>query len=165
MVGNNIGRTSNINSILRYVTVILIIAYIACLLIFTSGSSKPFDQVAGPIEGAINKENLVKAKPREIKKLYDINVSEYDGVLLYVSNNNISSKEVLLVKAKTDEQVNELRTSIDRRLNDRMNDLKGYAPKEEAYIENAVVSVRGKYVFVSIGKDSENLKEVFSNNL
>ena len=168
MVNNSIRMDSNrarINSIARYIIVALIVVYIVCLLIFTSGSSKSFEKVAGPVEGAINKETMVKQKELDIKKLYGLNESEYDGVMLYVSSNNLSAEEVLLLKVKDKDQLDDVRKAIDKRLESRMNDFKGYAPEEEAYIDNAVVSFRGDYVFVSIGVDAEKLKEVFNENL
>lgn len=168
MVDNNIKKGNNrarINSIARYIIVALIVVYIVCLLLFTSGSSKPFAEVAGPVEGAVNKDTMVKQKELDIKKLYELNVSEYDGIMLYVSSNNLSAEEVLLLKVKDKDQLDDVRKAIDKRLESRMNDFKGYAPEEEAYIDSAVVSFRGDYVFVSIGVDAEKLKEVFNENL
>ena len=168
MVINNIKMDNNrarINSVARYIIVALIIVYIVSLMIFTGGSSKSFEEVAGPVEGAVNKDNYVKLKELDIKKLYGLNVSEYDGVMLYVSTNALSADELLLLKVKSEDQLEEVRKAIDKRLERRMNDFKGYAPEEEAAIDKAIVSIRGKYVFVSIGGDAQKLKDVFNENL
>ena len=149
----------------KFVVVALMIMYVVGLFIFTSGSTKSFEEVAGPVDGMINKRRMAKASERDIKKLYGLNIGEYDGVLCCVSKNNLSAEEVIVVKVKDKSQIKEVKDAIHKRLEGRKDDFHGYAPEEEKYIDDAIVSIRGKFIFMSVGPDSEIQKDTFYNAL
>lgn len=143
----------------------LIVVYVVCLFIFASGSSRTFEEVAGPVDGMINKKRMVKAGERDVKKFYGLNINEYEGVLCYVAKNNLSAEEVLVVKVKDPGQVKEVKDAVYNRLDNRKEDFKGYAPEEERYIDDAIVSVRGNFIFMAVGPDSEQQKDIFFSEL
>ena len=155
----------DIYTIAKLVVVACIIIYVACLLIFTSGSTKSFAEVAGPVDGIVNKRRMVKAKDREIKKMYGLNTSEYEGILCYMAKNNLSSEEIIIVKVKDESQVKDVKDAIYKRIESRKSVFQGYAPDEEKYLEDAIVSTRGKFVFMAVGPDSEQLKDMFYDKL
>lgn len=149
----------------KFIVLALIIVYIACLFIFTSGSTKSFEEVAGPVDGQVNKRRMVKAEDREIKKLYDLNLNDYEGVLCYIAKNNLSAEEVIVVKVKDKKQIKDVKDAFYERIDNRKKDFQGYAPEEEKYLEDAIVSIRGKFLFMAVGPDSEQQKEIFDNSL
>ena len=159
------GHQFDIYSSGKFVVVALILAYIICLFIFTSGSTKSFEEVAGPVDGMVNKRRMVKAEERDVKKLYGLNISDYEGVLCYVAKNNLSAEEVMVVKVKDADQIKDVKDAIYKRIDKRKEDFKGYAPEEEKYIDDAIVSVRGKFVFMAIGPDGEQQKDTFDKKL
>ena len=44
--------------VMRYVTLLLIVGFVALLLIYTSGSNRPFEKVEKSVEASLDKENM-----------------------------------------------------------------------------------------------------------
>ena len=128
----------------------LILVYIALLLIYTSGSTKPFEEVAASVETLIDKENLVKQDAQALKRYYGLNSADYEGVLFYSAEFSISAQEVLLIEVKTEQQVQEVRDAVEERLESRKNTFEGYAPEQAQLIKQAQTQVRGKLVFMGL---------------
>ena len=151
--------------IFKYITVVLIIVYVIWLMIYASGSTKPFEDVARAVESSLDKENLVKMDTQEFKRYYGLNSADYQGVLYYSSEFSISAEEVLLVEVKSDKQVQEVRDAIERRLASRKNDFDGYAPKEVQLLDAAQLKVRGRYVFLAVAPKAETYSSAFAESL
>ncbi len=158
-------RHYTMSDIMKYVIVAVIILYVAFLLNFSSGSSKSFEEVRKPVEAAIDTKKLQDAGAQGLKRFYSLNAADYDGVLFFHSKFNLSSAEVLLIKVKDEEQIHQVVEAIERKQQSRINDFEGYAPQEVKYLEEAQISVRGKFIFLSVGKHADKYKEIFSKSL
>ena len=143
--------------VMRYVTLLLIVGFVALLLIYTSGSNRPFEKV--------DKENMKRQDGTALKRNFGLNAADYDGVMYYSSEFSISSEEVLLIKAKSETQTAEISSAIEERIKTRMNDFEGYAPESVQLLEDAKKSVRGKYVFFAAAPGAEKYLEIFNNSL
>lgn len=151
--------------ILKWGAAFLILVYIVLLLIYTSGSTKPFDEVAAAVEEQLDKESLVKQDARALKRYYGLNSADYEGVMFYSAEFSISALEVLLVEVKSDQQVQEVRDAIEERLESRKNTFEGYAPEQAQLIEQAQVQVRGRFIFLAVSPDAENYVATFAKSL
>lgn len=151
--------------IARYVVIALILVYIVLLMIFRSGSTRPYAEVEQTLENALDTENIQKAGVQGLKRYYGLNAADYEGVMLYTAVSSLSVEEVLLIKVKEENQVKEVRTAIEERLESRKNDFKGYAPKQAQLIEQAKVAVRGKYIFLAVSPNAEKYSEAFKGSL
>lgn len=161
---SNSGR-HRLTEIMKYAMVIVIIAYIVLLMLYTSGSTRPFSKIQGAVEKVLDTKNLMKADRQGLKRYYGLNSADYDGVMLYTSKASLSAEEVLLIKVKNDGQVNEVKESIKKRLKSRKNDFEGYAPKQAQMIDQAQLSIRGKYIFLAVSPKAQQYKEAFSKSL
>lgn len=159
------GNLPGLAEIMKYVVVIVIVAYVVLLMLYTSGSTKPFSQVQQSVEKILDTKNLNKADIQGLKRYYGLNSADYDGVMLYTSKASLSAEEVLLIKVKKDGQVKDVKDAIERRLKSRKNDFAGYAPKESQMLDQAQLSIRGKYIFLAVSPKAEQYKEVFSKSL
>lgn len=151
--------------IFKYLTVVAILVYVVLLMIFTSGSTKPFEEVAKQVEAALDKENLTEQDSQSLKRYYGLNGAEYEGVLFYSSEFSISAEEVLMIKTKNEKQVQEVRDAMEKRIESRKNDFDGYAPKEVQLLENAQIKVRGNYIFMAVAPKAEEYSAVFADSL
>lgn len=151
--------------ILKYCVLILIVAYIVVLMVFTSGSTKPFEKIEKAVENVLNTENIEKADVQGLKRYYGLNSADYDGVMLYTSIASMSAEEVLLIKVKDSAQVQSVKEAVQKRLENRKNDFEGYAPKEAKLIEQAQLSVRGNYIFLAVAPKAETYKDAFAKSL
>lgn len=151
--------------ILKWGAAFLILVYIVLLLIYTSGSTKPFDEVAAAVEEQLDKESLVRQDARALKRYYGLNSADYEGVMYYSAEFSISALEVLLVEVKTDQQVQEVRDAIEERLESRRNTFEGYAPEQAQLIGQAQIQVRGRFIFLAVSPDAENYVTTFAKSL
>lgn len=151
--------------VMRYVTLLLIIGFVALLLIYTSGSSRPFEKVEKAVEASLDKENLAIQDGRALRRNFGLNSADYAGVMYYSSEFSISSEEVLLIKVKNESQTTEVLSAIEKRIETRKNDFEGYAPEAVRLLEDAKQVVRGKYVFFAAAPEAEKYLEIFNNSL
>lgn len=151
--------------IFKYFVVVLMIAYTSALLILSGGSNKPFESVSKQVENVVNEETMDKADTQLLKRYYGLNASDYEGVMLYLSKSSVSAEEVLLIKAKSEEQVDAIQDTIERRRDSRRADFDGYAPEEVKLLDESVLQIRGKYVFFAASKDVSKLKKAFTEGL
>lgn len=151
--------------LLKYGSVLIILIYIILLIIYTSGSTKPFEEVSEAVESSLNTENLVKKDSQAFKRYYGLNSADYAGVLFYSSEFSISAEEVLVIEVKSEEQLQEVRDAVNDRLESRLNAFDGYAPEQVKLLEEAVLMVRGKYIFLAVSPDADTYGSVFAKSL
>lgn len=150
---------------MKYISVVLILLFIVVLMLFTSGSSKPFDEVEKKVEASLDTENLVKQDQAALKRNFGLNAADYSGVMYYSSEFSISAEEVLLVQVKNDSQVQEVVNAMEDRIQTRKNDFEGYAPEQVKLLEDAQQSVRGKYIFFAVSSKADKYMDVFRDSL
>ena len=151
--------------LLKYITVLAIVIYIVLLMLYASGSTKPFAQVVELVEPEIKTENLVKQDSRAFKRYYGLNSADYKGVLFYSSEFNISAEEVLLIEVKSEKQVQEVRDAINERLESRKDAFEEYDSEQVKLLEDAQLLVRGKYIFMAVSPDAEVYATIFTKSL
>ena len=141
--------------VIKYALVAVIVVYVALLLIFTSGSTKSFAAVEKKVEASLDTKAMKKAGVQGPKRYYGLNTAE----------SSMSAQEILLVKTKTTEQAEEVKAAVEQRRANRRNDFDGYAPDQVQLLDEAQISVRGKFVFYAVSPKAETYKSVFSKSL
>lgn len=162
---NRIRTSVHIAGVLKYVVVLVILVYIVLLMIYTSGSTKSFEQVMGLVEPSVKTENLVKQDSQAFKRYYGLNSADYNGVMFYSSDFNISAEEVLLIEVKSEKQVQQVRDAVNERLESRKNAFEEYAPEQIKLLADAQLLVRGKYIFMAVSPDAAEYASIFINSL
>lgn len=160
----NVGRFTR-TEIFKYITVAAIFVYVILMMIFASGSTKAFDEVAKGVEASLDTENLVKQDSQALKRYYGLNSADYDGVLFYSSSSSMSAEEVLMIKVKSDDQLQGVRDAINTRIANRKNDFDGYAPKQVQLLDSAQLKVRGDYIFLAVAPKADEYCAAFSKSL
>lgn len=151
--------------IMKYVIFGLIIGFVVLLMLYMSGSNKPFQDVEKAVEKSLDKKELSRQKASGFKRNFGLNAADYAGVMYYSSGASMSADEVLIVKVKSNSQVQEITAAIENRLSSRISDFEGYAPEEVKLLEDAKQSVRGKYIFYAVSEDAERYMSVFGSSL
>ena len=151
--------------IMKFVVFALIIGFVVLLMLFASGSNKPFEEVSKSVENSLDTEALTAQDAAMFKRNFGLNAADYAGVLYYSSGASMSAEEVLLVKVKRDSQVQEVVDAINERIDSRISDFEGYAPDEVKLLEDARQSVRGTYIFYACSPDADKYLSVFSGSL
>ena len=151
--------------VMKYVVLVLIAAFVAVLMIYASGSSRPFEEVEDAVSRSLDKSNLTLQDGAAFKRKFGLSEADYAGVMYYASEFSISAEEVLVVLVKEESQVQEVTEAIDRQVEARKNDFDGYAPEEVKLLEDAKQSVRGRYIFFAAAPKAEKYLKTFSDSL
>lgn len=151
--------------IMKYVAFVLIIAFVVLLMMYVSGSSRPYEEVRQSVESALDKDSLTEQNMTAFKRNFNLNAADYVGVMYYSTGANISAEEVLLVKVKNDSQIQEVTAAVEQRIESRKNDFEGYAPDEVRLLENARQSVRGNYIFYVCSPKADEYMSAFNSSL
>ena len=154
-----------INQVMKYIVLAVILVYIVLLMVYTSGSNRPFEEVAKEVEQSLDTANLTKMDGQDLKRYYGLNSADYEGVLLYSSESAMSAEEVLVIKVKENDQVQDVSDAIDEYLAVKKKEFDGYVPEEVKLLDDAQRSVRGNYVFLAIAPKAQEYKEAFNKSL
>lgn len=151
--------------VMKYITLVLIIAFVTALMVYASGSSRPFEEVEDAVSRSLDKSNLTRQDGAAFKREFGLSEADYQGVMYYASEFSISAEEVLVILVKDESQVQEVTEAIEKQTEARKNDFDGYAPEEVKLLEDAKQSVRGKYIFFAAAPKADEYLEAFSNSL
>ena len=151
--------------VMKYIVLLLIIVFVAALMIYASGSSRPFEEVEKAVSSSLDKSNLTLQDGSAFKRAFGLSEADYAGVMYYASEFNISAEEVLVVLVKDESQIREVTEAIEKQVEARKNDFDGYAPEEVKLLEDAKQSVRGRYIFFAAAPKADEYLEAFSNSL
>lgn len=157
----NISRSE----VFKFIMTFLLLVYVVLLLIYTSGSTKSFEEVAGNVETNLNNDSLVKMNTQALKRYYGLNGADYDGVILYMSKDSISAEEILMVKAKNDRQIQKIKEAVQERIDNRKISFEAIAPNQVEVLDQARVIVRGKFVFLVVSEDAQVYADLFTGSL
>lgn len=165
MTETAVRKRSMVPQIMKYVILAAVVAYIAVLLIYASGSSRPFDEVEKSMSSALKDSGLKKMDSQMLKRNFGLNSADYAGVMYYASESSMSAEEVLLIRVSGESQVQEVTDAINERISSRTGAFEGYAPEQVKLLEDAQQSVRGKYIFFAVSSDAEKYRAAFDRSL
>ena len=160
-----ISKRPDVSGIMKYVVFLFIIVFVVVLMMYTSGSSKSFDEVRQSVEAALDTESLTEQEASVFKRNFGLNAADYTGVMYYSTGANISAEEILLIKVRSEDQIQEVTNAIDERVESRINGFEGYAPDEVKLLEDARQSVRGTYIFFAASEKADVYLCAFANSL
>ena len=163
--GTMTSKGPGLAGIMKYVVFALIIAFVALLMMYVSGSSRPYEKVRQSVENALDKDSLTEQNMAAFKRNFNLNAADYAGVMYYSTGANISAEEVLLIKVKNDRQIHEVTAAVEQRIESRINDFEGYAPDEVRLLEDSRQSVRGNYIFYACSPKADEYMSAFNSSL
>ncbi len=151
--------------IIRRITLALLALFVVLVFAFQSGSSRPFNEVRSSVENAVDTSRLQDSGAAALKRYYNLDAADYDGVMLYTSVHPMSAEELLLIHAASDGQIAGLEEALQGRLADKKAEFGTYAPEQTALVENAVLLIRGRYVFLAVSADADRYRKAFTDGL
>lgn len=151
--------------VFKWLTVIALLVYVVLLLIYLSGSTRSFADVAEGVEAGLPAERLERQNEQALKRFYRLNSADYDGAALYLSRDSISAEEVLLLEVKNDRQIRDVQDAIQERIDSRKESFAAIAPEQVDVLEKSQVFVRGRFVFFAASEDAQEYLDLFTESL
>lgn len=106
-------------------------------------------------------ENLKEGTEEDLKRIYDISKEDVEEFKLYVSPDGNLHDQLLVVKAKSEEDLEGLKNKIEAAKDKAVEDLGDAGEDVKGRIENSKVYTKGRYLVYSISDDGENIKNSF----
>ncbi|MCC8141357.1 MAG: DUF4358 domain-containing protein [Lachnospiraceae bacterium] len=149
----------------KYVIIGALALFVVFMFLNNRASNMPFADVEQAVESQIDPETMTRADDQTIKRDYGLNAADYDGIMLYVSTFNLNAQEILLVKVEDESQMQDVEDAVDARIESRKNDFDGYIPEQAKLMDDALVTIRGDYLFLVISDEAEKYQAAFERSL
>ena len=152
-------------SFIRYGMLMLLVVFILALL----GADKTSETKIETVEKAVEKEvpltGMHSVQSQMVKRLYGLNVNDYEGVVLYISDSNMGAEELLIVKLADTSQAEAVESAVQTRIENQENSFEGYGVEQYQLLQEHVLDVEGNYVFFMVHKEAQKAQKAFLNNL
>ncbi len=151
--------------LIKYILLILLIVFIVSLMRGDKISSSKLEDVTAKVTEAMDMTDLSAADNRTVRRLYGINVNDYDGVSLYVSDSNMKVEEVLIVKLKDESQAETVEAAALNRVDTQLQSFEGYGPEQCKLLEDHVLDTEGNYVLFVVNQEAQAADQAFQKSL
>jgi len=150
---------------------VIALVFLVCGLALNAGcSSQDSAKQPGSVQDVV--ERLEKASLLAdlqagdldtLGRLYGLDASQVEDFALYTAPSNIRAEEILVLKLKDVQDMDEVRAKIQERIAKRADSFRDYLPEQYALIENHCLMTAGNYVFLAIVEDVAAAEEAFRN--
>lgn len=151
--------------LIKYILLILLLVFIVSLMRGDKISSSKLEDVTAKVTEAMDMTGLSAADNRTVRRLYGINVNDYDGVSLYVSDSNMKVEEVLIVKLKDVSQAEAVEAAVSNRVDTQLQSFEGYGPEQCKLLEDHVLDTEGNYILFVVNQKAHAADQAFQKSL
>lgn len=138
-------------------TVAILITFIALYQVLKV-KDVDMDSLRQSLSQIIDSEHMDIGDSSKLRKLYYISKNEVEDFILYSPKSNMEASEVLILKAKNEEDIEHLKVKVEERIKKQSDSFKNYRPEEYDIISNRVLDIKGKYLILIISSESEKIE-------
>lgn len=143
----------------------VLLLFVACILPFTRADGEvAFKTIQKEVKTIVSNypEDFIEKDKRFIRKVYELNDSDYTTILSYGATSAMEVNEICIAYYDSEEQKQHLVAQLQARIDHQYKSFAGYAPRQADLLKKAVLLEKRKYVILIIHKDSETIKENLS---
>lgn len=144
-----------------------IVSVLLISVVFASCSSggktpdfEPADAV-NEIVSTVKMSSMAEVGADRLNNYVDIDQAEIENFSMYMCGSGGFADEVAVFKMKSSDSADKLKDVLSARVEKRKADFKDYNPDENTKLENALILVKGNYVFFSVTGDNDTAKSIF----
>ncbi len=116
------------------------------------------DSLRKNLSQVIDDEQMDIGDSSKLRKLYYISKNEVEDYILYAPKSNMDANEVLVLKGKSEEVIQQLKVKVEGRIKKQSDSFNSYRPEEYDIISNRVLDIKGKYLILIISRDSATIE-------
>lgn len=145
-----------------------------CLVVFISVGLQgcAFIQTKNPTVSEITKNikkvsdlsKMEEGNKTKLRKLYGINAKNLEDFVVYAPKTNMEANELLILKVKNQDDVDDLQESIEKRIEKQSDSFKNYSPDQYDLLENHTLKVKGKYIMLVVSKDVDKINKSINDS-
>lgn len=152
-------------NIVQIVMLVILMVYIGFLLSSQGESKTPFQTVSKQVEKAFDLSKVKQGNAKDLKRYYGLNEKDYENVLFYCAESAMDAEELLLIKVKKKEQTESVEKAMNERIETQTSSFEGYGIEQTELLKNAIVEIRGNYVFLVVSQDPAKVHKAFRDSL
>lgn len=146
----------------RYLMAAVLAAFIFFLFYSGVDSGKSAQAVFTDMGSAVHVNTMEEKTRRELLRYYGINSVDVDSFVLYAAPNSLDASEMLLIKAKNEIQLQEIRSKVEERQAARLAGFDSYDAEQAEILRNAVLEIRGPFLLYIAGEDVKSAEQAFA---
>lgn len=112
------------------------------------------------ILGSADLTNMDEGDTKKLRKLYYINKNQIEDFIFFAPKTNMDASEILILKAKTSEDLIELKERVEARLEKSANSFESYRPDQYELIQNKVLKIRGNYLILVVSEEAAKIEKI-----
>ncbi len=149
--------------VIKWLLAGVIFAFAVLMLIGNNVKDVDMEVIRTALNNSGRLGTLYEADANTVKKTFDIDVQETDGYVMYTSDSIMDVSELLCIKCRDASKMSELQAAAEARLSSQKVSFENYGTNQSFLLKNAVLEVRGEYLFYAVGENAAALRSVFSS--
>lgn len=154
--------------ILGFLALAMMVSFAACTNNNTDGGqtanepSKSFGEMAEELSGEIEAATM-EADETILKDIYHLDLDKVEEAKAYMAMMNVHADDLVLVKAKSEEDAKAVEESLKQRNADSVETWKQYLPEQYELVQNYKLERKGNYVFYVVSEKADDLAKKFQS--
>ncbi|ERJ80350.1 hypothetical protein HMPREF1987_01982 [Peptostreptococcaceae bacterium oral taxon 113 str. W5053] len=142
--------------------IVALILMTVLLLASCTGGAKAstFEDVKKIVEENINLESFSQEGNQGLAYNYEIKDTDVEKYLYYAPRTNIQTNEILILQAKSKEDIPALEDKINKRLENLKKDFEGYLPQQAELIDKKFYKVQDNLIILVVANDVDKLSGI-----
>jgi hypothetical protein len=145
----------------KWLSVLALLAFLVISLSANHISQAAFSSVQEAVISQADESNMQQADSQMIRRLYGLDPTDYEDILLYCPTTNMGAEELLLVKLKDTSQQDTVTAAIEKRVATQMDSFDGYGVDQYDMLEKSVTEVQGNYILLVVAADPGPVRQAF----
>lgn len=152
-------------NIAKIALVVFLGLFIFLLLRENSFTGRDIESVKESLLHKIDVDGMEPADNHQLKKYYGLDSRDYEGAFLYVSRDTMDVRELLVIRVRDKDQLEEVERAVENRKETQKNNFDGYGAEQMKLLEESELSVKGTYLFFAISPNAVDMKKAFYQSL
>lgn len=146
------------------VTALLILTFCSCAENIVAPKVNLTD-VMSDIEEQIKlpADMMTVSNTEMLKNYYGIEAEDVVSFEIRMNSSGVEQDEIVMIEAKDEEAAERIEEALDRRLDDKENQMKNYLPEEYQMLEKCDVEQEGVYVSMFLSDDAQKMEQIYNS--
>ena len=149
----------------KFGLIILIIVLALPLLGCSQNTPPPLSDIEADLLASGETQGMIKADGKALKRIYGLNINDFEEVAVYTPSNYMDVSEILIIKSKDAAQLDLIEIAVDTRVAKQLESFNGYGPEQCALLDNYEIKIIGNTLFYCVSPDAANLKDTFKKSM
>ena len=129
------------------------------------GTDKPLSEIAPPVLSVLGTEDMTEKTAVEAASVFGYDRETASETVYWENGSVMDVTELLIVKLSDASDGADMRSLIEKRVEEQKNLYRSYAPEQYALLEKCVIEVSGNVVFYCTADNAQQVYETFKKQL